>query len=345
MTLLPGTWLGPYEILTVVGAGGMGEVYKARDRRLDRDVAVKVLAASLTESAHARERFRREARAVAALQHPNICTIYDVGEEADGHAYLVMELLHGETVHRRVARGPLEIQRVLDLGIALADALDAAHAAGIVHRDIKPANILLTDRGPKILDFGLAKPAPLSATPTQSTMAASPPLTQAGSMVGTMAYMSPEQLQGVDLDTRTDLFSFGLVLYELATGKPAFDGATGPLIAAAILQQEPSPPRAIRPGLPERLEEIILKAIEKDRRLRYQRASDIGSDLQRLKRDSGASRLSPIAAPSSRGLSGHGGKLRFPSCSSRSASQLGVISSRIADQHSPTATRWSSPIS
>jgi tetratricopeptide (TPR) repeat protein len=265
----------------------MGEVYQARDARLQRDVAVKVLPAHLTGSPEARERFEREARAVAALQHPNICTIHDVGETDAGQVFLVMELLPGETLQQRLVGGALETAQVLDIGIALADALDAAHGAGIVHRDIKPANIMLTARGPKILDFGLAKaaPAPSAAASLQPTMTAGALLTGPGTTIGTMAYMSPEQLRGDHLDVRTDLFSFGLVLYEMATGRRAFTGATGAVVGAAILHQAPSAPRTIQPDLPERLEQAILKSLEKDRDLRYQHASEIRTDLQRLKRD------------------------------------------------------------
>jgi serine/threonine protein kinase/tetratricopeptide (TPR) repeat protein len=300
MTLSAGARLGPYEILAALGAGGMGEVYKARDARLERDVAVKVLPGQLMDSAQARERFQREARAVAALQHPNICTVYDVGETGDGHAYLVMELLHGETLQQRLARGGLDVPMLLDLGIALADALDVAHHAGIVHRDIKPANIVLTERGPKLLDFGLAKSVHRAspAVSLQPTMAVSPLLTEVGSTVGTVAYMSPEQLRGEELDARTDLFSFGLVLYEMATGTPAFAGPTSAVIGAAILHQEPLAPRTRRPDLPQRLEEIILKAVDKARGLRYQHASDMRADLQRLKRDSETGRTIAVGTPS-----------------------------------------------
>jgi hypothetical protein len=301
MALSAGTRLGPYEILAALGVGGMGEVYKARDTRLERDVAVKVLPAALTDSPPARERLQREARAVAALQHPNICTIFDVGETSDRQAFLVMELLHGETVQQRLARGALDVAFASDVGIALADALDAAHGAGIVHRDIKPANILLTERGPKILDFGLAKAAPRPAVADasrQPTQAPSPLLTNPGSIVGTVAYMSPEQLRGDDVDARTDLFSLGLVLYEMVTGRAAFAGATSAVVSAAILHQEPLAPRTIRPDLPEPLESAIVKAIDKDRALRYQHASDLRADLQRLKRDTGSPRLaSGLAAP------------------------------------------------
>ncbi len=291
MTLTPGTRLGPYEIIAALGAGGMGEVYQARDTRLERDVAVKVLSAALTDSPLARERFQREARAVAALQHPNICTIYDVGTASDQQAFLVMELLQGETLEQRLARGPLDLVLLVDVALALADALDVAHGAGIAHRDIKPANILLTPRGPKILDFGLAKAISRpTATSTEMTIAPDSLLTDAGKTVGTVAYMSPEQLRGEDLDARTDLFSFGLVLYEMATGRRAFAGATNAVISAAILHQEPPPPREIRPDLPPPLEAVIVKAIEKDRNLRYQHASDIRTDIQRLKRDSDSNR-------------------------------------------------------
>jgi tetratricopeptide (TPR) repeat protein len=285
LALTPGARLGPYEILAPLGAGGMGEVYKARDTRLDRTVAIKVLPARVANDPQFRDRFEREAKAVAALTHPHICTLHDVGETADGHAFLVMELLQGETLQQRLLRGPLEAALVVDLGIALADGLDAAHRAGIVHRDIKPANIFLTAHGPKILDFGLAKAASLPATGAslQSTMAKSPMLTEPGSTVGTVAYMSPEQLRGEELDERTDLFSLGLVLYEMATGRPAFAGTTSAVISAAILHTKPLTPRAVRPDLPAGLDGVILKAIEKDRHLRWQHASDIRADLQRLK--------------------------------------------------------------
>jgi tetratricopeptide (TPR) repeat protein len=292
LALNPGTRLGPYEILAPLGAGGMGEVYTARDTRLDRRVAIKVLPAQVADDPQFRDRFAREAKAIAALTHPHICTLYDVGITPDGPAFLIMELLQGETVQQRLARGPLNVALVVDLGIALADALDAAHRVGIVHRDIKPANIFLTAHGPKILDFGLAKAAPRSVATLsmQSTMAPIPQLTEAGSMVGTVAYMSPEQLRGEALDERTDLFSLGLVLYEMATGRAAFAGATSAVISAAILHSAPLTPRAVRPDVPAGLEDVILKAIEKDRHLRGQHASDIRADLQRLKRDTSAGR-------------------------------------------------------
>jgi serine/threonine protein kinase/tetratricopeptide (TPR) repeat protein len=289
MPLTAGTRLGPYEIVAAIGAGGMGEVYRARDARLQRDVAVKVLPRDLTGTPQARERFRIEARAVAALQHPNICTVYDVGDlDEGGESYLVMELLQGETLQQRLARGRLDIPTLLDTAIVLADAVDAAHRAGIVHRDIKPGNIFLTSYGPKILDFGLAK-ATDDATPDasmQQTRTAAAPLTEVGSTVGTVAYMSPEQLRGEALDHRTDLFSLGAVLYEMATNRPAFAGPTTAVTTAAILHEEAPAARHVRPDLPERLDDVIRKALEKDRQLRYQHASDLRADLQRVKRDS-----------------------------------------------------------
>jgi serine/threonine protein kinase/tetratricopeptide (TPR) repeat protein len=295
-----GTRLGPYEIIAAIGAGGMGEVYKAHDQRLARDVAIKLLAAHSTDSSRARERFKREAQAVAALQHPNICTIYDVGETPDGRAYIVMELLQGETLQQRIEHGPLDLAAVLEIGAALADALQTAHAAGIVHRDIKPANILLTSRGPKILDFGLVKADPRVPPGDEppADLETRALLTDTGSAVGTLAYMSPEQLRGEEVDARTDLFSFGLVLYEMATGRPAFAGNSA-VVGAAILHQQPTPPRAIRPDLPESVEQVVLKALEKDRHLRYQTAADIRADLQRQKRsnDQNPAASAAVAAP------------------------------------------------
>ena len=286
MSVAPGTQVGPYEIVEALGAGGMGDVYRARDTRLDRFVAIKVLSPRLAVTPALLERFRREARAVAALNHPNICTIYDVGAGgADSPAYLAMELLEGDTLHRRLQGAPLPMAEIVEIATALADALDAAHAKGIVHRDIKPANIMLTARGPKILDFGLAKAA-RGAAPTEhgEPSSSDAALTGAGTMVGTLTYMSPEQLRGEELDARSDLFSFGLVLYEMVTGRPAFAGATSAVVSAAILHDSPPLPRAIRPELPERLEDTILKALEKDRTLRCQSASELRADFKRFAR-------------------------------------------------------------
>jgi len=299
--LEPGARLGPYEVISFLAAGGMGAVYRARDTRLGRVVAIKVLSRGLTAGAAAVERFQQEARAASALNHPHICTIHDIGTAPP---FIAMELLEGETLQRRLIRGPLETRTLVETALQLSDALAAAHAAGILHRDIKPANIFLAAHGPKILDFGLAKAAPdFSAAAASShawlqpTRSAHLPLTDSGVTVGTVAYMSPEQLRGEHLDVRTDLFSAGLVLYEMATGRAAFSGSTSAVISAAILHDQPMSPRQLRPELPPALEHIILKALEKDRDLRYQSASEVRADLRRLKRESDPNRTAWAAAP------------------------------------------------
>jgi eukaryotic-like serine/threonine-protein kinase len=282
LSLAPGTRLGPYEILAAIGAGGMGEVYRATDTRLDRDVAIKVLPAGSVGNEQAEARFDREARAIAGLSHPNICSLHDVGRH-DDRSFLVMELLEGETLHQRLTREPLEVGALVDHAINLADALDAAHARGMLHRDLKPANLFLTSRGQiKILDFGLAKALESS---DDATRVAEGPLTGDGTAVGTLGYMSPEQLRGETIDARSDLFALGAVLYEMATGKRAFQGSTGAVVSHGILGEHPAAPRTIRPELPVKLEETILKALEKDREVRCQTAAELRADLKRVKRD------------------------------------------------------------
>ena len=282
MALAPGSRVGRYEIVEKLGAGGLGEVYRARDTRLDRDVAVKALHAQFAASPDGRARFDREAKAIASLSHPNICSVYDVGVE-DGVDYLVMELLTGETLQQRLASGPLTISAVIELAIGLTNGLDAAHARGLIHRDLKPANTFITDQGqPKILDFGLAKTfeGPEAVTHGLGELG-----TRVGAVAGTVPYMSPEQLRGEPLDARTDLFSLGVMLYEMMTGQRPFTGPTGAAISAAILAQDPAAPAALRAGLPDRLQDVILKMLEKDRQLRCQTAAEARADLTRIRRE------------------------------------------------------------
>ena len=283
-TLAPGDRLGPYEVVGALGAGGMGEVYRAKDTRLDRTVAVKVLTAHVADSPEQRDRFEREARAVAAINHPNICTLFDVGRERPSSTgppmdFIVMEFLDGETVAQRLERGPVPVAEALPIALEIAEALDTAHRQGIVHRDLKPSNVMLTETGVRLLDFGLAKqheagpPGTLSAAPTRTA------LTMEGSILGTLHYMSPEQLEGRLADARSDVFSFGATLYEMVTGRRPFDGASQATVIGAILKDAPAPLREVEPGIPRRLDRVVRTCLAKDPEDRWQTMRDLKREV------------------------------------------------------------------
>ena len=302
MTLASGAKLGPYEIVAPLGAGGMGEVYRARDTRLERTVAIKILPVHLSDNPEAKERFDREARVISSLSHPNICHLYDVGVQ-DGTSYLVMEYLEGETLADRLRKGPLALDQFLKIGIEICEGLEKAHRSGVLHRDLKPGNIMLTKNGTKLMDFGLAKAMPTSTpvstlTASFNTPAASQPLTGHGTVVGTFQYMAPELLEGQEADARSDLFSLGAVLYEALTARRAFEGKSPLSVASAILEKDPPPISSIKPMTPPALDHAIRRCLTKDREERWQTACDLGSELKWIA-ESGPSAggTVPVAAP------------------------------------------------
>ncbi|MGH9386677.1 MAG: protein kinase domain-containing protein [Vicinamibacterales bacterium] len=316
---LLGKTIGHYKVSEPIGSGGMGVVYRAQDLKLGRMVALKVLPAGSGASQEANERFKREARTASSLNHPNICTIYGF-DEHEGQLYMAMELLEGEPLDRRLAGRPLELNQVLDIAAQVCDAMDAAHASGILHRDIKPANIFITRRGVvKVLDFGLAKLSPdrrssVHVDATHETVVQEQFTSMAGTTVGTIAYMSPEQARAEEVDPRTDLFSFGVVLYEMVTGRQSFPGNSTAVVFDGILNRDPAAPSTINPSIPVEIDRIVAKALEKDRTLRYQTAADLGADLKRLRRDSGSRRV-----PAASAMTGSGTNVMPPAAGSGSA--------------------------
>ncbi len=281
MAILPGRRLGPYEILSAIGAGGMGEVYRARDTRLDRIVAIKVLPAHLADRAELRERFEREAKTIASLNHPHICTLFDIGHQ-DDIDFLVMEYIEGETLAQRLQKGALPIQQVMQYAIEISGALDKAHRTGITHRDLKPGNIMLTKSGTKLLDFGLAKLAQeaVPATPESQLPTMKSGITGEGTILGTLQYMAPEQVEAKEVDARTDIFAFGTVVYEMATGKKAFEGKTSASVMAKILEAEPPSMASLQPMTPPQLDRVVKKCLAKEPEKRWQAASDVCDELK-----------------------------------------------------------------
>ncbi|HEV2489345.1 MAG TPA: serine/threonine-protein kinase [Candidatus Acidoferrales bacterium] len=293
MSLSSGTKLGPYEIVAAIGAGGMGEVYRARDTRLGRDIAIKILPQHLADTPEVRQRFEREARAVSSLNHPHICTLHDIGHQ-DGTDFLVMEYLEGETLAKRLERGPQPTAELLRVVIEIADALEKAHRQGVIHRDLKPGNIMLTKGGAKLLDFGLAKATGLAAAPPSSSLTlslhnphATEPVTAKGTIVGTFQYMAPEQVEGKEADARSDIFAFGAVLFEIATGKRAFEGKSQASVIAAILEREPPPISQLQPMSPPALDRVVKICLSKDPDERFQTAHDLKLQLEWI-RDAGS---------------------------------------------------------